>query len=211
MTGLKRRTTRATTRGVGLLLVIAATALVGPPHRQPSHAAEPPKLSAEAPQSPRFTSIALSAPTRIDMKRAGVRGDGVTDDSARIQAIIDQAPDNASFYFPAGVYRLASVVIARRSRLEFSGAGADSVLRWSGAGLPRSYTPMMTFREVTDLLIRDLALTTGPSRPTGALSSMPPSAWRSRTRASPIHFVGPRPGPIATPMCSPTVPRLTKT
>jgi hypothetical protein len=157
MTCLKRRARLSAAGRVGFLLVIVTTALAWPPDRQPIQAAQPPKLSAHAPQSPRFTSIQLSGPTRIDMKRAGVRGDGVTDDSARIQSIINQAPDNTSFYFPAGVYRLANVIVADRSRLEFSGAGADSILRWSGLGLPRSYTPMMTFRGVTDLLIRDLA------------------------------------------------------
>lgn len=155
---VRRRTSTLTLGALGFLVISALAATLIPRHHlQPSHASAPPTLSAATPQSPRFTSIRLVNPTMIDMKRAGARGDGATDDSARIQAVIDQAPDNTSFYFPAGTYKLASVVISNRSHLEFYGDGVTSVLQWSGAGLPRSWTPMMTFTGVTDVLVHDLA------------------------------------------------------
>jgi Pectate lyase superfamily protein/Fibronectin type III domain len=159
---MTRRTRHpASTLILGLFLVLVISALAGSlvllRPRWQIHAAEPAAPSAAAPQPPRFDSIQLSSPTVIDMKRAGVRGDGLADDSARIQAIIEQAPNNTRFYFPAGTYRIASVVIANRSGLELYGDGGASILQWSGAGLPRSETPMMTFSGVSDLLIRDLA------------------------------------------------------
>jgi Pectate lyase superfamily protein len=96
--------------------------------------------------------------TVVNMRTEGAVCDGTVDDSAAIQAAIDRAPNNTRFYFPAGTCRFAGIVISHRSRLEFDGDGASSIMRWSGAGLPGGYNhPMMTFTSVSDLLIRDLA------------------------------------------------------
>jgi hypothetical protein len=103
----------------------------------------------------RITSVQLADPTVINMKGAGAKGDGVTDDSAAIQAAIDAAPDNTKFYFPAGTYRLHNIDITNRSQLQFEGDGKSTILQW--LGMPSSWTRIMTFTGVTDLVIQNLA------------------------------------------------------
>jgi hypothetical protein len=96
----------------------------------------------------------ITNPVLLNVKNAGVTGDGVTDDSVAIQQAITNASDGTQFYFPAGVYRLQNILITNRARLVFTGDGPQTVLQWAGSGL--GSTPMMTFRGVTDLLIKDL-------------------------------------------------------
>jgi hypothetical protein len=102
-----------------------------------------------------ITSVQLTDPTVINMKGAGAKGDGVTDDSAAIQAAIDAAADNTKFYFPAGTYRLHNIEIISRSKLQFEGDGRSTILQW--LGVPSGYTRIMTFTGVTDLIIQNLA------------------------------------------------------
>src|SRR5215475_3740454 len=47
--------------------------------------------------------------TVINMKQAGAKGDGVTEDTTAIQTAINTAPNNTRFYFPAGTYQLNNI------------------------------------------------------------------------------------------------------
>lgn len=92
----------------------------------------------------------------IDMKVAGAAGNGVTDDSAAIQAAINSAPNGTRFYFPAGTYLLKSITIGAKNNIEFQGVNqTSSVLRWK---LTSPYTPMMTFTGTTDFRIHQIGL-----------------------------------------------------
>ena len=42
----------------------------------------------------------------INVKDQGALGDSITDDYSAIQAAIDNAPDPAVIFFPAGIYRI---------------------------------------------------------------------------------------------------------
>jgi len=94
---------------------------------------------------------------RVNLREAGAKGDGVADDSAAIQVAINKAAENTVLYFPAGTYRLQSIEITGKSGLEFVGDGHSSILQWTGAGLPDSYTKMMNFTGVSNLRIHKLA------------------------------------------------------
>jgi hypothetical protein len=98
----------------------------------------------------------LTTPTTvINMKQAGAKGDGVTDDTKAIQTAINAAPNNTRFYFPAGTYQLNNINITNRSQLQFDGDGDLTVLQYRG--VPTGYVFMMTFSGVTDLVIQNLA------------------------------------------------------
>jgi hypothetical protein len=78
----------------------------------------------------------------INVKSLGVVGDGVTDDSAAIQAIVDSlntgtnAPLNHTYFFPAGYYKLVTTINFGNNRAYFNflGEGArSSIFIWYGA------------------------------------------------------------------------------
>ena len=66
----------------------------------------------------------------------GAVGDGVTDDTAAIQAAISVITGPATLFFPAGIYILTSAVTkSSTGALVFLGEGAAStVLRWTASG-----------------------------------------------------------------------------
>lgn len=66
----------------------------------------------------------------ISVKDFGASGDGVTDDTAIIQALFDLLSDanvpqptnnNYTVVFPSGVYKISSIVVGRRTNLRFEG------------------------------------------------------------------------------------------
>lgn len=66
----------------------------------------------------------------LSVKDYGATGDGVTDDTAAIQALLDQISDdnvpqpqnhNFTLVFPSGVYKVSSLVVGRRTNLSFEG------------------------------------------------------------------------------------------
>jgi hypothetical protein len=112
-------------------------------------------IDEENPAPPAFTLPQVNNPTVINMKDAGAKGDGTSDDSAAIQQAIDSARNNSEFYFPSGTYRLHNIEVNNRAKLIFSGDGAATVLQWLGTS--SGYTPILTFTNITDLIIQNLS------------------------------------------------------
>ena len=51
----------------------------------------------------------------LNIKSLGAAGDGVTDDTAAINAAIQQAPQNAILYFPNGTYLISGPLLWKHS------------------------------------------------------------------------------------------------
>jgi hypothetical protein len=62
-----------------------------------------------------------------NVKDHGAKGDGVTDDTAAIQAVINAAPFRAVVFFPAGNYIISSSLIVDRSQITLRGEGEEFV------------------------------------------------------------------------------------
>ncbi|MHB0957232.1 MAG: glycosyl hydrolase family 28-related protein [Pirellulaceae bacterium] len=80
----------------------------------------------------------------MNVRQYGVKGDGVTDDTAAIQAVFDRTVETDTnyaeslrrrvVYFPAGQYRLTqTLVLAKSHGAWVVGHGRDTVLVWDGA------------------------------------------------------------------------------
>jgi hypothetical protein len=87
----------------------------------------------------------------VNVKRYGARGDGMTNDTAAIQAAIDSAPDQGTIYFPPGTYVVSNFRVSYRSGLSFVGDGRKSVMKQrTGAGR------IATFDGARDISITNL-------------------------------------------------------
>src|SRR5712692_9248425 len=72
----------------------------------------------------------------IDVKTYGAKGDGVTDDTAAIQAALDGRPSTgAVIYFPAGTYLITASLSIKNPRIMLVGAGTDITLIKAGANI----------------------------------------------------------------------------
>lgn len=102
----------------------------------------------------------------VSVKDFGAVGDGVTDDTAAIQAAIDAA-ENSELYFPAGDYKLTSS-IAIPGRITVRGAGVRQTLitcyACSGFTVPAG-TSFVTMSDFT--ISQDVRYTTAPNAFTG--------------------------------------------
>ena len=80
-----------------------------------------------------------------DVRSFGAKGDGVTDDTAAIQAAIDAAIASNlgdAVFMPAGTYLISdTLTIASVHGLRFTGCGTASVLRWNGTWVAEAYKP----------------------------------------------------------------------
>lgn len=69
--------------------------------------------------------LVSASETRINIREMGAVADGVSDDSAAIQAVIGAAAEPTVILFPAGVYRLESPLLLK-SGIVLRGAGSDA-------------------------------------------------------------------------------------
>lgn len=92
----------------------------------------------------------------LNVKHYGARGNGVTDDTAAIQAVIDDAlADGGRVYFPAGAYLISSTLLATSgSGLEFVGESPGSTSIKPTAAL--SGLPLVKWVDVRDGFIKQL-------------------------------------------------------
>lgn len=73
----------------------------------------------------------------INVKNYGAKGDGVTDDTAGVQAALNAAAGGGDVWFPAGTYFLASAVsLSPTQNVHVHGAGTGvSILKCSSSGI----------------------------------------------------------------------------
>lgn len=72
------------------------------------------------------TNVQAKLRETVSVKDFGAVGDGVTDDTAAIQAAIDAAPTGGSIVFPTGTYSVASI-ITLKSDISLIGYGAKLI------------------------------------------------------------------------------------
>lgn len=88
----------------------------------------------------------------INVKEFGAKGDGVSDDTAAIQAAIKAATTGTTISFPSGTYLVSNFRVRSRSGLSFVGNGRTSVIKQK-SGAERT----ATFDGSTDIVISKLA------------------------------------------------------
>ena len=74
------------------------------------------------------TSYSMITGAVVNVKDFGAKGDGVTNDTASIQAAIDSTNDFIQVYIPPGTYRLSSPIIVDRQNLSLFGAASQTTL-----------------------------------------------------------------------------------
>ena len=97
------------------------------------------------------TALAQASGKILNVKELGARGDGVTNDTAAIQAAINAATKGATIYFPVGTYIVSDLKV-NRSGLSFVGEGRESIIKQS-AGANR----IATFEGSSDITITKVA------------------------------------------------------
>lgn len=94
----------------------------------------------------------------VNVKDHGATGDGVTDDTAAIQAAIQAAPGGATVYLPTGAYLITPPLLVTRSNLTIAGDGDTTVLRYAGDQRGIQVGGAGTTRHVT---LRSFRITSG--------------------------------------------------
>ena len=80
----------------------------------------------------------------VSVKDFGAEGDGVTDDTASIQAAIDAAPFGGSVYFPSGKYIISAAITVNKPMTIF-GPNAGSIQNNSGSYIQQTTTSENAF------------------------------------------------------------------
>jgi Pectate lyase superfamily protein len=65
----------------------------------------------------------------LNVRDYGGKGDGVSDDTAAVQAAINAATNGATVMFPRGIYVVSNLAVKNRSGLSFMGEGRNSVIK----------------------------------------------------------------------------------
>ena len=70
----------------------------------------------------------------INVREHGVTGDGQTDDTAALQAVLGRVGNGVVVYFPPGIYRITAMLTMTgpAQGTALIGHGRDTVLRWDG-------------------------------------------------------------------------------
>jgi Pectate lyase superfamily protein len=63
----------------------------------------------------------------INVRGAGARGDGTTDDTAKLQAAIADSSDGDAIYFPPGIYLVGAPLVPKPRQVYFSLTGKATV------------------------------------------------------------------------------------
>jgi polygalacturonase len=87
----------------------------------------------------------------LNVREYGAKGDGVSDDTATIQAAVNAATSGATILFPRGVYLVSNLAVKNRSGLAFIGEGRSSVIKQK-TGAER----IATFHGSSDIVITKL-------------------------------------------------------
>ena len=101
--------------------------------------------------APRQIALAQDNDNFVNVRAFGAKGNGITDDTAAIQAAIDAAKPGDVIYFTPGVYIVSNFVVKNRTGLSFRGEGRESIIRQKiGAGR------MATIDSSRDIVIANL-------------------------------------------------------
>jgi hypothetical protein len=101
---------------------------------------------------PTKVALAQDRGKLVNVKEFGATGNGLSDDTAAIQAAINAAGAGTTIRFPAGVYVVADLVVENRSGLSFVGGGRNSVIKQKTGSVR-----MATFTNSRDIVINKLA------------------------------------------------------
>jgi hypothetical protein len=135
---------------------------------------------------PATSTPALSGQTIVDVRQFGARGDGVTDDTAAIQAAIDAVPDTGgTVTFPPGMYIVAPTVehwIGIKSNLRLAGAGAQSIIkiRDHAGDWPYLFAPPEIDDTLANVVIEDLTFDANiANNPEASLAEQDPRTYQT--------------------------------
>ncbi|MGI8689021.1 MAG: glycosyl hydrolase family 28-related protein [Thermomicrobiales bacterium] len=148
-----------------------ATATISVPTRAPSSTptAQPTSVATgtAAPTATADATTTSGTPTGaqaiLNVKQYGAAGNGITDDTAAIQAAIDAVPaSGGTVFFPPGTYIVApkkTVGIVIKSNLRLAGSGAASVLKIKDhlGDWQRLFSPRALTGNVENVAVEDLA------------------------------------------------------
>jgi len=107
---------------------------------------------------PTTTAVRIRDRVRYEAANAlhyGVKGDGVTNDTAAMQALFNSG--QKKIYFPAGVgaYRHGAVTVPAGVKVIF---GDDDLTRFQGIGSMADYVPFWYFDQADGIKVKDLSL-----------------------------------------------------